>query len=203
LPPDQGTGLGKPLKLINHPVRDRIPISVAALGPANVKLVAELAESWQPLFFHPGHYRAAWGEALDAGFAKRDPALGPLDIALQVSFAVGDPDPAHLAKVRDQLALYIGGMGARDKNFYNQLAQRYGYYLDFLNRSGQLDLEVEATALVTPEAVAAFIASSCAATKHHADADKSKHRLRLAPTERRHSGLAVSQARSATRRWNG
>lgn len=127
LPPDQGTGLGKPLKLINHPVRDRIPISVAALGPANVKLVAELAESWQPLFFHPGHYRAAWGEALDAGFATRDPALGPLDIALQVSFAVGDPDPAHLAKVRDQLALYIGGMGARGKNFYNQLAQRYGY----------------------------------------------------------------------------
>jgi hypothetical protein len=85
----------------------------------------------------------------------------------------------------------------------SDLAQRYGYYLDFLNRSGQLDLEVEATALVTPEAVAAFIASSCAATKHHADADKSKHRLRLAPTERRHSGLAVSQARSATRRWNG
>jgi F420-dependent oxidoreductase-like protein len=127
LPPDRGTGLGKPLKLINHPVRDRIPISVAALGPANVALVAEIAESWQPLFFHPGQYRAAWGEALEKGLAKRDPELGPLDIMLQVSFAVGEPDPAHLATVRNQLALYIGGMGAKGKNFYNQLAQRYGY----------------------------------------------------------------------------
>lgn len=127
LPADQGTGLGKPLKLINHPVRDRIPISIAALGPANVALVAEIAESWQPLFFHPEHYRKAWGEALDAGAAKRDPALGELDIMLQVSFGVGDPDPSALATVRNQLALYIGGMGAKGKNFYNQLACRYGY----------------------------------------------------------------------------
>jgi len=127
LPPDQGTGLGKPLKLINHPVRSRIPISVAAIGPANVAMVAELAESWQPLFFHPGQHRAAWGEALDKGFAKRDPELGDLDIMLQVSFAVGEPDDELLAPVRNQLALYIGGMGARDKNFYNQLACRYGY----------------------------------------------------------------------------
>ena len=127
LPPEQGTGLGKPLKLINHPVRTEIPISIAALGPANVELVAEIAESWQPLFFHPGHYREAWGASLDAGFAKRDASLGPLDIMLQVSFAVGEPDPAVLASVRDQLALYIGGMGAKGKNFYNQLATRYGY----------------------------------------------------------------------------
>lgn len=127
LPAERGTGLGKPLKLINHPVRSRIPISVAALGPANVAMVAELAESWQPLFFHPGHYRAAWGEALDKGFATRDPELGELDIMLQVSFAVGTADDETLAHVRNQLALYIGGMGARDKNFYNQLACRYGY----------------------------------------------------------------------------
>lgn len=127
LPADQGTGLGKPLKLINHPVRDKIPISVAALGPANVALVAELAESWQPLFFHPGHYRKAWGDSLDKGFAKRDPELGPLDVMLQISFAVGEPDPAWIQKIRNQLALYVGGMGAPEKNFYNQLAQRYGY----------------------------------------------------------------------------
>jgi len=127
LPAEQGTGLGKPLKLINHPVRSRIPISVAALGPANVSLVAELAESWQPLFFHPQHYRDAWGEALDKGFAKRDPSLGPLDIMLQVTFAVTEPTEEVLAPVRNQLALYIGGMGAKDKNFYNQLARRYGY----------------------------------------------------------------------------
>ncbi|RHW25674.1 LLM class F420-dependent oxidoreductase [Nocardioides immobilis] len=124
---DGGSGLGKPLKLINHPVRPRIPISVAALGPKNVELVAELAEGWQPLFFHPGKVDRAWGEALEVGFGKRDPRLGELDIQLQVKFHLGEPEPATMTKVRDQLALYIGGMGARDKNFYNQLACRYGY----------------------------------------------------------------------------
>ncbi len=127
LPADRGTGLGKPLKLINHPVRERIPISVAALGHKNVALVAEIAEGWQPLFFHPGRAREAWGESLEAGLAKRDPALGALDIQLQISFALGEPDPAAIAAVRNQLALYIGGMGARGKNFYNELACRYGY----------------------------------------------------------------------------
>ncbi len=122
-----GSGLGKPLKLINEPVRRRIPIAVAALGPKNVELVAELADGWQPLFFHPGKYRTAWAESLEAGYAKRDPEMGPLDIQLQIPFAVGEPDPAALQAIRDQLALYIGGMGAREKNFYNQLAIRYGY----------------------------------------------------------------------------
>ncbi len=124
---DGGSGLGKPLKLINHPVRPRIPIAVAALGPKNVELVAELAEGWQPLFFHPGKADQAWGEALEAGNAKRGPELGELDIQLQVQFHVGELAPAAVAAVRNQLALYIGGMGARDKNFYNQLACRYGY----------------------------------------------------------------------------
>lgn len=122
-----GSGLGKPLKLINHPVRADIPISVAALGPRNVALAAELANGWQPLFFHPGKVERAWGEALEEGFSKRDPRLGELDIQLQVRFHLGEPEPAAMTKVRDQLALYIGGMGARDKNFYNQLACRYGY----------------------------------------------------------------------------
>jgi len=122
-----GSGLGKPLKLINTPVRDRIPISVAALGPQSVAMVAEIAEGWQPLFFHPLRAREAWGEALEEGLAKRDPALGTLDVQLQVTFAVGEPDPAAVAAIRNQLALYIGGMGARGKNFYNQLACRYGY----------------------------------------------------------------------------
>ncbi|WP_183093579.1 LLM class F420-dependent oxidoreductase [Nocardioides stalactiti] len=124
---DGGSGLGKPLKLINHPVRSEIPISVAALGPKNVELVAEVADGWQPLFFHPGRAKQAWGEALDAGTSRRDPSLGELDIQLQVSFHLGAPDPEAIATVRNQLALYVGGMGARDKNFYNQLACRYGY----------------------------------------------------------------------------
>jgi len=122
-----GSGLGKPLKIINHPVRSDIPVSVAALGLNNVALVAEIAQGWQPLFFHPLRAHDAWGEALEKGFAKRDPALGELDIQLQVSFHLGEPSPRAVAQVRDQIALYVGGMGARDKNFYNQLACRYGY----------------------------------------------------------------------------
>lgn len=124
---DGGTGLGKPLKLINHPVRQEIPISIAALGEKNVALVAEIAQGWQPLFFHPSKHRLAWGDALDEGFAKRDAALGELDIQLQIQFHLGEPSPEAVAAVRKQLALYIGGMGARGKNFYNQLATRYGY----------------------------------------------------------------------------
>ncbi|WP_240044595.1 LLM class F420-dependent oxidoreductase [Nocardioides albidus] len=122
-----GSGLGKPLKIINHPVRSEIPISVAALGPKNVALVAELADGWQPLFFHPGKVDAAWGEPLAEGLAQRDPALGELDIQLQIAYHLGEPSPEALQGIRNHLALYIGGMGARDKNFYNQLACRYGY----------------------------------------------------------------------------
>ncbi|MGA8846902.1 MAG: LLM class F420-dependent oxidoreductase [Nocardioides sp.] len=122
-----GSGLGKPLKLINHPVRPRIPVSIAALGPKNVAMVAEIAEGWQPLFFHPQKWESAFGESLSEGAARRDPAMGPLDIQLQVSYSLGEADPEALQAVRDQLALYIGGMGARDKNFYNQLACRYGF----------------------------------------------------------------------------
>lgn len=124
---DGGSGLGKPLKLINHPVRADIPVSVAALGPKNVELVAEIADGWQPLFFHPGKVDRAWGPALSAGLAKRDPGLGALDIQLQTSFFFGEPTPEAVQTVRNQLALYIGGMGAKGKNFYNQLACRYGY----------------------------------------------------------------------------
>src|SRR5690242_9954226 len=80
LPHDRGTGLGKPLHLINHPVRERIPITIAALGPKNVELTAEIAEGWQPVFFHPEKADDAWGDSLRSGLAKRDPELGPLDI---------------------------------------------------------------------------------------------------------------------------
>ncbi|WP_141014706.1 LLM class F420-dependent oxidoreductase [Nocardioides sambongensis] len=124
---DGGSGLGKPLKLINHPVRADIPVSIAALGEKNVAMVAEIANGWQPIFFHPQKFRAAWGESLEAGFARRDPALGELDIQLQTSFLLGEATPEAVGAVRNQLALYIGGMGARGKNFYNALACRYGY----------------------------------------------------------------------------
>jgi len=130
LPADRGTGLGKPLKLINHPVRERIPISLAAIGPKNVALAAEIAEGWQPIFFHPQRAKEVWGESLAAGKAKRDPSLGDLDVIVPAALAIveDDTDAAQrLDWVRPQLALYIGGMGARSKNFYFDLACRYGH----------------------------------------------------------------------------
>jgi F420-dependent oxidoreductase-like protein len=122
-----GTGLGKPLKLINHPVRDRIPIVIAALGPKNVALAAELAEGWQPIFYFPEKAALTWDAPLAQGKAKRDPRLPPLDVIAAAPLAIGD-DVAHLGDLaRPVFALYIGGMGARDKNFYYDLACRYGY----------------------------------------------------------------------------
>lgn len=126
-PGARGTGLGKPLKLINHPVRDRIPITIAALGPKNVELTAEIAEGWQPVFFLPERADEVWGASLRAGFAKRDPALGPLDVMVSAALAIGDDVDERLSWVKPQLALYIGGMGARGRNFYHTLATRYGY----------------------------------------------------------------------------
>jgi len=127
LPPGQGTGLGKALKLINHPVRDRIPIFVAALGPKNVEMAAELAEGWEPLFYYPEKAKDVWGASLAAGKAKRDPSLGPLDVIAQTALAIGDDVDGLINLLRPSQALYIGGMGARGRNFYNNLAVKYGY----------------------------------------------------------------------------
>jgi F420-dependent oxidoreductase-like protein len=129
LPPGQGTGLGKPLKLINHPVRDRIPIVVAALGPKNVEMAAELAEGWEPIFYFPEQAARAWAGPLAAGAARRDPSLPPLDVIAQAGLAIGEgPETTGLRDLsRPMLALYIGGMGARGRNFYNDLAVRFGY----------------------------------------------------------------------------
>lgn len=126
-PGARGTGLGKPLKLINHPVRETIPINIAALGPKNVQLTAEIAEGWQPIFYYPEKADDVWGDALRAGAAKRDPALGPLDVMVSASLAIGEDVSDRLAWAKPQLALYIGGMGARGQNFYHSLATRYGY----------------------------------------------------------------------------
>jgi F420-dependent oxidoreductase-like protein len=115
------------LHLINHPVRERIPITIAALGPKNVELTAEIAEGWQPVFFYPERADAVWGDSLRSGYAKRDPSLGPLDVIVSAPLAIGDDVEDRIAWVKPQLALYIGGMGARGKNFYHQLATRYGF----------------------------------------------------------------------------
>jgi len=127
LPENQGTGLGKALKLINHPVRERIPIILAALGPKNVELAAELAEGWEPIFYYPEKAAEVWGSSLRAGLANRDPSLPPLDVFAQTALAIGDDVGGLIDLMRPIQALYIGGMGARGANFYNNLAVRYGY----------------------------------------------------------------------------
>ncbi len=132
LPEGQGTGLGKPLKLINHPVRNEIPIWWASLMPRSVTETARSADGWLPVFFVPDEFQRVWGDDLKAGLAERDPDLGTLAIGAGTTVAIGDEyagegaDPV-LDRSRPQTALYWGGMGARDKNFYNTIAQRYGY----------------------------------------------------------------------------
>ena len=164
LPAGKGTGLGKPLKLINHPVRDRIPILLAAIGPKNVALAAELAESWEPIFYLPEKAHDVWGGPLTEGIARRDPSLGPLDVVAAAQLAIGPGVTGLREAARPGLALYIGGMGARGRNFYNDLARRFGYeaeaaaiqdaYLDGRKEeaAGLVPAELlERTSLIGPE----------------------------------------------------
>ena len=127
LPPGQGTGLGKALKLMDHPVRERIPIYVASLGPKNVEMTAELAEGWLPLHYWPERAGELWRPALEAGRARRSADLPPLEIVAGGSLAIGDDVEALRERDRPMLALYFGGMGAKGKNFYNDVLKRYGY----------------------------------------------------------------------------
>jgi F420-dependent oxidoreductase-like protein len=129
LPPGRGTGLGKPLKIIAHPVRSVIPVWLASLGEQNVQLTAEIADGWLPILFIPEKAADVWGHALDAGRAQRDPSLGPLQIAAGGLLAIGEGDEVVALRelARPMVALYVGGMGAKGRNFYNDLAIRYGY----------------------------------------------------------------------------
>ena len=127
LPADQGTGLGKPLKIINRPVRDAIPIALATLGAKSVEMTAEQAEAWLPAFFNPRHAEKVWGDALKAGLNKRDPELPPLEVFAGGAVGIGEGLEAHRDLARPATALYVGGMGAKEKNFYNQIFRQYGY----------------------------------------------------------------------------
>lgn len=129
LPPDQGTGLGKAVKLINHPLRDSIPIFIASLGLKNVEMTAELANGWLPVLYDPDKADRVWGDALERGRSMRADTLEPLDIMAGGTAAICDADTA--ARIRDaerpRTALYVGGMGAKGRNFYNDVFHRYGY----------------------------------------------------------------------------
>lgn len=157
---DDATGLGKPLKLILHPRRADIPIYVAAIGPKNIALTAEIADGWLPVFFS-AQKTHVWEEQVEKGFAAAQAATGvtktldDFDIAPTVAVVLGDDVDACRNAVKPQLALYIGGMGARGRNFYNDLACRYGYESEAMQIQ-DLYLEgkkAEATALVPDKLV--------------------------------------------------
>jgi F420-dependent oxidoreductase-like protein len=123
------TGLGKPLKLLTKPERPSVPIYVAALGEKNVELVAEVADGWLPHLYHPERASKVWGEPLAAGAKKRSAELGPLQVVAGGMVAIGEgPETqALLDFARPIFALYVGGMGAKGRNFYNDVARAYGY----------------------------------------------------------------------------
>jgi len=127
LPSDQGLGLGKPLKLLNRPERQAVPVYVAALGHKNVEGTAEYADGWLPFMFAPEKANDVWGESLAAGNAKRQEGLAPLEIVAGGMVCVGEDVKGMLDFTRATFALYIGGMGAKGKNFYNNLACEYGF----------------------------------------------------------------------------
>jgi F420-dependent oxidoreductase-like protein len=177
LPEGEGTGLGKPLKLINRPVRDAIPIWWASLMGNAVAATAEVADGWLPIMFIPERAQKVWGDDLKRGLAKRSADLPPLDISAGGMLAIGDDLPVE--KIRDMgrpgTALYVGGMGARGKNFYNDLAVRYGFeqaakeiqdlYLDGKKDEAAAKVPeewLEKTSLVGP---ASYIAERVAAYK--------------------------------------
>jgi F420-dependent oxidoreductase-like protein len=127
LPAEKGGKLGKPLKFLNRPQRTEIPLYIASLGPANVRMTAEIADGWLPHLFVPEKAKQVWGKALEEGTARRDPGRGTLEISAGTLLAIGEDAAAVREHVRPLIALYIGGMGAKGKNFYNDVARAYGY----------------------------------------------------------------------------
>ncbi len=125
---DDAIGLGKPLKSIIHGRAD-MPIYLASIGPKNVALTAEIADGWLPMLFSPAHYQETYAAAINAGFAKAVPRKqrSDFDIAASVTVVIDDDlEPAY-NQIKPVLALYIGGMGAKGRNFYYDLACRYGF----------------------------------------------------------------------------
>ncbi|MDE3070393.1 MAG: LLM class F420-dependent oxidoreductase [Acidobacteriota bacterium] len=119
-------GQGKALKLTISPVQERIPIYLAAIGPKNTALAGEIADGWIPTLFSPEHARELRG-ALEEGAARSGRSLEGFDVAPTVNVCVDDDEDRARDLMRPFIALYVGGMGSRQKNFYNSLVQRYGY----------------------------------------------------------------------------
>ena len=125
---EDATGLGKPLKSIIHG-RSDMPIYLAAIGPKNVTLTAEIADGWLPIFFSPEAYQETFQGYIEAGFerAGQEKNLDTFDIAPSVTVIIEENLEMAYNQLKPMLALYIGGMGAKGKNFYFDLACRYGF----------------------------------------------------------------------------
>jgi F420-dependent oxidoreductase-like protein len=121
-------GPGKALKLTIAPVQERIPVYIAAIGPKNTTLTAEIADGWIPTLFSPQHI-AEFRPLLEEGFARagNGKSFAEFDIAPTVQTLVSDDRSAARDAMRPYLALYVGGMGSRKQNFYNALVRRYGF----------------------------------------------------------------------------
>jgi F420-dependent oxidoreductase-like protein len=160
------TGLGKPLKLLTHPERETVPIYVAALGQKSVQSTAEHADGWLPFLYYPEKAKEVWGEVVATGTSQRPDELAPLEVVAGGMCAIGEgPETKSLLDfARPLIALYVGGMGARGKNFYNDLFCSYGFekeakeiqdlYLDGKKRDAEalVPMEfLEAMNLVGPE----------------------------------------------------
>lgn len=126
---EDATGLGKPLKIMMKPKNPNMPILIAAIGPKNVELTAEIADGWLPVFFSPERSASIYQPLLDAGFDRSGETAKAerFKIVPTVSAIVTDDLDAGRLQMKPFLALYIGGMGAKGRNFYNDLACRYGY----------------------------------------------------------------------------
>jgi F420-dependent oxidoreductase-like protein len=119
--------LGRPLKLMSGPPRPSVPVYLAALGPKSVEGAASYADGWLPFLYSPEDAARVWGDALAAGAAARSADLAPLEIVAGGVVAIGEDVKGVLDLVRPTFARYIGGMGGRGKNFFNDLVRRYGY----------------------------------------------------------------------------
>ncbi len=165
LPLADGSGQGKALKLNFHPIRNRIPVFLGAIGRKSVELAAEIADGWIPIFSSADAFEATWGEHVEAGLARGGRSREDLEISPTLSVAIdGDLDAAR-AMVKASLMLYLGGMGSRKTNFYVDLTHRFGFgevadevqrlYLDGKREEAYAaipDELADATSLVGPDA---------------------------------------------------
>jgi F420-dependent oxidoreductase-like protein len=119
-------GPGKALQLTVHPVRDNIPLYLAAVGPKNLELAGELFDGWLAIFYSPEYAKEALA-SIEAGRTKVGKTLRGFDVVPTMPIVVGDDPRACADPIRWYAALYVGGMGSREKNFYNQLAVRMGF----------------------------------------------------------------------------